>query len=108
MSSMIINLVISLLSGAGGARLLVGLLKKVNLGPVGNLVVGALGGLLGGGATGGGLGGLLGGGASSAASAASAGGFDIGSIVSTLAGGGIGGIVLQLGVGLLKNALFKR
>ena len=107
MSSMIINLVISLLSGAGGARLLVGLLKKVNLGPVGNLVVGALGGLLGGGATSGGRGGLLGG-ASSAASAASAGGFDIGSIVSTLAGGGIGGVVLQLVVGLLKNALFKR
>jgi len=104
MSSMIINLIISLLSGAGGARLLVGLLKKVDLGPVGNMIVGALGGLVGGGTASGGLGGLLGG----ASSAASAGGFDIGSIVGTLAGGGIGGAVLQLVIGLLKNALFKR
>jgi|APCry1669189241_1035207.scaffolds.fasta_scaffold19689_3 hypothetical protein len=104
MSGMLINLVISLLSGAGGARLLVGLLKKVDLGPVGNMIVGALGGLAGAGATGGGLGSLLGGASTAAASS----GFDIGGLVSTLAGGGIGGAVLQLVVGLLKNALFKR
>jgi hypothetical protein len=104
MTGIIINLLISLFSGGAGARLAVRLLKNVNLGPVGNLVVGALGGLVGGGATTGSLGGLLGGASTAAASS----GFDIGGLIGSLAGGGIGGAVLTVIVGLLKNMLFKR
>jgi hypothetical protein len=105
MSSTIISLIVSLLSGGVGARLVVGVLKQFNLGPIGNLIVGALGGA-GGGSI---LGSLLGGGAAAtAASAASSSGFDIGSIVSSLAGGGIGGAVLQVIVGLIRNMVTKR
>ena len=59
---------------------------------------------------GGGLGaqllGILGVGGAAAA-AGSAGGMDIGSIISQVAGGGVGGGVLLAIIGMIKNAMAK-
>jgi len=94
MSSILIDLVIQLLSGAAGGNVLGSLLNKYSLGKTGNSVAGAIGGV--------GLGQLLpmltGLGGTLAAS-----GIDVGSIVSSIAGGGVGGAVLTLLVGLITQ-----
>lgn len=58
---------------------------------------------------GGGLGAQLLGmlGVGGAAAAGSAGGMDIGAIISQVAGGGVGGAVLLAIVGIIKNAMAK-
>lgn len=102
MSGSIISLIISLISGAAGGNIMGAILKQFNLGPIGNSIAGILGGY-GGSQI---LGSLLGGGAAStAASAASSSGFDIGTLISQVAGGGIGGGVLMVIVGLIKSML---
>ena len=94
----IVSLIIQLVSGAAGGNLAGALLKKFSLGPIGNSIVGILGGGLGGQ--------LLGmGGMGAATSAAS--GLDIGSIVSSVAGGGVGGGVLMAIVGLIRQQMGK-
>lgn len=91
-------LIIQLVSGAVGGNVAGGLLKDVSLGTLGNSLVGILGGGLGGQ-----LLGMLGVGGAEAA-----GSVDIASIVSQVAGGGVGGGVLLVIVGLIKNALAKK
>jgi len=93
----IMALIIQLISGAIGGNIAGGLLKKFSLGPVGNSIVGILGGGLGGQ-----LLSMLG-----AGGAAAAGGLDVGSIVSSIAGGGIGGAVLMVIIGLIRQAMGK-
>ena len=93
-------LIVQLISGAAGGNIAGALLKKLSLGPVGNSIVGVLGGGVGGQL----LGMLAGGGG---AAPAAAGGFDIGSLVSQIGGGGVGGAILMIIVGLIKNAMAK-
>jgi uncharacterized membrane protein YeaQ/YmgE (transglycosylase-associated protein family) len=92
----IIGIVIQLISGAVGGNIAGAILKKYNLGPIGNSIVGLIGGPIGGQL----LGMLTAGGA--AAAGASAGGLNISSILSSLAGGGVGGGILMAIVGLVK------
>ncbi|MES2581045.1 MAG: hypothetical protein V4552_10895 [Pseudomonadota bacterium] len=93
-----LTLIIQLVSGAVGGNVAGGLLKDVSLGTLGNSLVGILGGGLGGQ-----LLSMLG-----VGGAETAGSVDIASIVSQVAGGGVGGGVLLVIVGLIKNALAKK
>ena len=54
-----------------------------------------------------GLGALIGGGAPSGAEAAAGGGLDIGSIIGQIVSGGVGGGILMIIVGLVKQAMGK-
>ena len=93
----VVGLIIQLVSGAVGGNVAGALLKKFSLGPVGNSIVGILGGGLGGQLLGMlGLGGGSGGGA-----------LDLGSIVSSVAGGGVGGGVLMAIIGVIRNMMGK-
>ena len=92
--------IIGLISGAVGGNVTGNLMKNFSLGTLGNSVVGLLGGGLGAQ-----LLGMLG--AGNAAAAGSSGGMDIGTIISQVAGGGVGGAVLLAIVGLIKNAMAK-
>lgn len=88
------SLLIQLVSGAVGGNVAGAALKNLSLGTVGNSIVGILGGGLGGQL----LGMLdLGGG----------GGMDVGSIVSSVAGGGVGGAVLLAIIGFIKKSMGK-
>jgi hypothetical protein len=95
----IVSLIIQLVSGAAGGNIAGALLKKFSLGPLGNSIVWIIGGGLGGQ-----LLAMLGAGD---AGTAAAGGMDVGSIVSSIAGGGIGGGVLMAIVGLIRQAMAK-
>ncbi len=92
-----LNLIIQLVSGALGGNGAGALMKKLSLGTIGNSIVGILGGGLGGQ-----LLGLLG-----MAPAATAGGGDLGGIVSSVLSGGVGGGVLMAIIGAIKKALGK-
>jgi uncharacterized membrane protein YeaQ/YmgE (transglycosylase-associated protein family) len=93
-----LGLIIQLISGAVGGNVAGSLMKDANLGPVLNSIVGILGGGLGGQ-----LLAMLGVGGAEAA-----GSMDIASIITQVAGGGIGGGVLLAIVGLIKNAMAKQ
>ena len=95
-----VELLIQLVSGAAGGNLAGGLLKKFSLGALGNSIVGILGGGLGGQ-----LLGMLGGGGAEAA--ATAGGLDLGAIISSVAGGGVGGGALMAIIGVVRQAMSK-
>ena len=94
-------LIIQLISGAVGGNIAGGLLKNLDLGTLGNSIVGIIGGGLGGQ-----LLSMLG--VGGAAAASTAGSVDIASIVTQVAGGGVGGGVLLVIVGLIKNAIAKK
>jgi uncharacterized membrane protein YeaQ/YmgE (transglycosylase-associated protein family) len=85
----LLPLILQIIAGAVGGNAGGAVLKDSNLGGLGNTIAGALGGL-GGGSV---LGPLLG--------MAASGGFDIGNIAAS----GIGGIILQIIVGLIKNKM---
>jgi hypothetical protein len=95
----VLSLIVQLLSGAVGSNLLASVASKFNLGPVGNLIAGALGGVSGSNL----LNMILGTGASTAAAAA--GGGDLASIVTQIVGGGIGGSIVTAVVGAIRNAM---
>ena len=88
------NIIIQLISGAVGGNVAGGLLKKFSLGTIGNSIVGILGGGIGGQILG-----LLGLGAPTAGS------MDVGSIVNSVASGGVGGGVLMAIVGLIRGRM---
>ncbi|MFZ1663742.1 MAG: hypothetical protein WAT77_17455 [Paracoccaceae bacterium] len=92
------QLIISLIAGAAGGNGIAKILKNLDLGPLGNSIAGIIGGGLGQQI----LGALLGGGG-----AAAAGGMDIGSIISSVASGGVGGGVLMAMIGVIRNAMAK-
>ena len=94
----IASLAIQLVSGAVGGNAAGAALKKLSLGTVGNSIVGILGGGLGGQ-----LLGMLGMGGTEAA-----GSMDMSSILSSVAGGGVGGAVLMAIVGFIKQAMGKK
>jgi uncharacterized membrane protein YeaQ/YmgE (transglycosylase-associated protein family) len=88
-------LIIQLISGALGGNAAGALMKKLSLGTVLNSILGIVGGGLGGQ-----LLNLLGVGTAG-------GGMDLGGIITSIAGGGVGGGILLAIVGLIKNALSK-
>jgi uncharacterized membrane protein YeaQ/YmgE (transglycosylase-associated protein family) len=90
----IIALIISLASGAVGGNLAGALFKNINLGTVGNSIAGILGGGLGGWILS-----LLG------IMAPAGGSLDIGSILGSVASGGVGGGVLMAIVGFIKQSM---
>jgi hypothetical protein len=96
----ITSLIVQLLSGAVGGNVAGSLLKKFSLGPVGNSILGILGG-----GVGGQLLSLLG--LGGAAAGGAGGGLDIGSILSSVAGGGVGGGALMAIVGVIKQQMSK-
>ena len=71
-------------------------MEKVSLGPTGNTIAGALGGLGGGQ--------IL---SAPIPAIAGAGGVDLGSIIGQLVGGGVSGAIFTIIVGLIKNAMAK-
>jgi len=91
----LLPLIIQLICGAVGGNLAGSVMKKYNLGTLGNSIAGILGGGIGGQ-----LLGLLGVGAAG-------GGLDAAGIIGSIAGGGVGGAVLMLIVGLIKKAIAK-
>ncbi len=93
----IVGLIIQLISGAAGGNIAGALLKKLDLGTIGNSIAGILGGGLGGQLLA--MLGLGGGGAAS--------GLDLGSIVSDVAGGGVGGAVLMAIIGAIRQQMKK-
>lgn len=103
----LVSLLISLISGAVGGNIAGAAAPDKSLGTAGNSVSGILGG---------GLGsfllqasGLLSQAATAAnATAHTAGGLDLTSILGDIGGGGVGGAVLTLIIGLIKNAMDKK
>jgi len=94
-----LNLIIQLLSGAVGGNLAGNLLKKYDLGTLGNSIVGIIGG---------GLGGQLLGMLTGTGAAAATGGLDLGAIISSIAGGGVGGGILMAVIGIIRTAMTKK
>ncbi len=96
----LVNLLISLVSGAVGGNVAGAAMKDKSLGTAGNSAAGILGG---------GIGGLLlkllgiGGGAAAAGS-----GLDLGAVISDVAGGGVGGAVLLAIIAMIKNSMAKK
>ncbi len=93
----IVPLIISLLTGAVGGNVAGALFKNISLGTAGNSICGILGG---------GLGGtilhFLG------VNANPDGGFDLMSILGSVASGGVGGGVVLAIVGFIKSAMGKK
>lgn len=90
----ILPLILQLVGGAAGGNGIAKLLKNLDLGPLGNTVVGLIGGF-----GGGQLVNLLGSGAGSG---------DAVSMILSLLGGGVGGGALTAIVGLIKNLIIKK
>jgi hypothetical protein len=104
MTGPIITLIIQAIAGAIGGNAISGIVKNIDLGPLGKTISGAIGGGLGGqilAALIPALGGAAAGGAVTGS------GFDIGVFAGQLAGGGITGAIVTFVVGLVKNAIFK-
>jgi hypothetical protein len=94
----IVGLVIQLISGAVGGNIAAAALKQYDLGTLGNSIAGVIGGGVGAQIIG-----ALAGGAD--AEVTGAGGLDIGAIVGQAASGGVGGAILLVIVGLIKQAM---
>jgi len=94
--SSLIPLIIQVIAGAIGGQAVGSAAKNFSLGPVGNIITGAIGG---------GVGGQI---LAQVIPALAAGDLDIGSIVGQLVGGGAAGAVLTAIVGAVKNAMAKR
>jgi hypothetical protein len=93
----ILALVIQLVSGAVGGNAVGGLVKKLDLGVLGNSIAGILGG---------GIGGQILAWLTNSA-AAGGGSLDLESILKSVASGGVGGGVLMAIVGAIKQAMGK-
>lgn len=92
----LVPLLIQVISGAVGGNVAGSLMKNSSLGTLWNSVAGIIGGGLGGQ-----LLGLLG------IAAAPSGSLDIGSIIGSIASGGVGGGVLMAIIGWVKKAMAK-
>jgi hypothetical protein len=96
-------ILLQLISGGVGGNIAGALMKKFNLGPVGNSIVGVIGGVI----TGQIIKMVASDGVAAATAAASSSGMDMGSILSNVGGAGIGGAVLTAIVGLVKAQMSK-
>lgn len=91
----IVTVLVQLVSGAVGGNIAGSLLKKLSLGTVGDSIVGILGG---------GLGGVL---LNALGAGTSPSDVNVGSVIGSIAAGGIGGGVLLAIVGAIKNLMGK-
>ena len=97
MSATLINLIIQVIAGVVGGTAAGKRMENADLGGLGNAIAGALGG--------------VGGGQILAAlipALSGAQGVDITSIIGQLAGSGVGGAVLTIVAGMIKNAMANR
>jgi len=97
MPSTIINLIIQLIAGAIGGNAAAASMENVNLGPAGNTIAGALGGVGGGQILDAPIPPLAGAGAR----------VDWKVVVGQLIGGSVGGALLTVIAGMIKNAMAK-
>lgn len=95
----IVGLLVNAVAGAVGGGATGKAMKEKGLGTMGNTIVGLIGGI-GGGALLQQLGFL--------ANTAQSAGFDVGALVGQIVGGGVAGAVLTAIIGLAKNAATKR
>jgi uncharacterized membrane protein YeaQ/YmgE (transglycosylase-associated protein family) len=100
-------IILQLISGGVGGNVVGAVLQKLNLGPLGNSIVGIIGGVLTGQLTS-----MLGSGgaaatAATAATAAAGSGFDLSSLLANVGGAGLGGAALTAIVGLVKSQISK-
>ncbi len=102
-TAVIINLLIQLVAGAAGGNGLGKMLQQFNLGPLGNTIAGAIGGLAGGSW----LAPMITAGAGAAATASNT-GLDLSTIAGDVVGGGVGGAVLTLIVGIVRKMFVGR
>jgi hypothetical protein len=100
----IIGLIIEIIAGIIGGNAMAAGAKNTSMGTAGNSIIGGIGGLV--------LGQILSAlgigepAMVTAEGAAPAGaGFDIGALIAQVIGGGVGGAVLQLIVGLIRNMM---
>ena len=93
--SIITSLIVQAVAGALGGNAVGGLVKNINLGPIGNSITGALGGGIGGHLLQALIPVLTG-----ATATVSAGGFDIAAALGQAAGGGVTGAIVTVIVGL--------
>ncbi len=103
MDASLINLIVSLLSGAAGGNVAGAVLKNLSLGTLWNSVAGIIGGGIGGKL----LGILIPSLGAIAASKTGGSGIDIGAIIGQLAGGGVGGGALMAIIGVIRSAMAK-
>jgi hypothetical protein len=98
-----IGLIIQLVLGAVGGNAGAAVVKNANLGSTGNSIVGAIGGIV--------LGQIIermtGGAVPADPAATAAAANSIGSIIQDVIGGGVGGAVLTVIAGLIKNSMSK-
>ncbi len=94
-----LGLIIQLISGAVGGNIAGGLMKNASMGTALNSIIGVIGG---------GLAGQLLGMLGIGGAVAAGGGMDIASIITQVAGGGVGGAVLLAIIGLIKGAMAKQ
>jgi uncharacterized membrane protein YeaQ/YmgE (transglycosylase-associated protein family) len=95
----ILNLIISLVSGALGGNAAGAAMKEKSLGTLGNSISGILGG---------GIGGAILQALGIGSAAAAGGGTDLGSIIGSIAGGGVGGGILMTIISWIRSAAAKR
>lgn len=102
----IVPLLVQLIGGGVGGNVIGQIVKSLNLGPAGNTIVGAIGGIAGTWLAGmiPGLNTLI---AGSAGAAGAAGGFDIGALAGQGATGLVGGGILTAIAGLIKSSMAK-
>ncbi|MGI9435520.1 MAG: hypothetical protein ACR2Q4_11945 [Geminicoccaceae bacterium] len=93
-----LEVIISLISGALGGNIAGAVLKNFSMGTALNAVVGIVGG---------GLGGQLLGLGTSPVMGAEGAGLDIGALISNVVGSGVGGSILMVVIGMVKNMLNK-
>ena len=103
MDAGLINIIVSLLSGAAGGNIAGAVLKNISLGTLWNSVAGIVGGGLGGKL----LGILVPSLGAVAAAKTGGSGIDIGAIIGQLAGGGIGGGALMAVIGVIRSMMAK-
>ncbi|AUA56315.1 Uncharacterised protein [Achromobacter spanius] len=101
-TAVIINLLIQLVAGAASGNGLGKMLQQFNLGPLGNTIAGAIGGLAGGSW----LAPMISAGAGAATAANT--GMDLSAIAGSVVGGGVGGAVLTLIAGIVRKMFVGR
>ena len=99
----IVPILVQLIAGGAGGNVIGQIVKSLNLGPTGNSIVGAIGGLAGTWLAGmiPGLDGLV------STAAGAAGGLDLGALAGQGATGLVGGGILTAIAGLIKSSMAK-
>ena len=102
----IVPILVQLIAGGIGGNVIGQVVKSLNLGPAGNSIVGAVGGIAGTWLAGmiPGLDGLVG---ASAAAAGTAGGLDLSALAAQGATGLVGGGILTAIAGIIKSSMAK-